>query len=212
MAILIDDRTAKTSKQVMDPNPRGYQWGMITLHHDGSKGTSDQAEENTIWYLSQPHADPVSCHKYIRRRKGIVKIVPENWISWCNGRSRHKGKDDTNVRSLTYEIANTGLGTEAYTDLQYEWVALSVAYDCARYRINDSDVVSHRRVRNAWVEAHPIQARLKGVKLNEKSDPRAWDWRRMWKRIDEIRANWPVEFAQSGVPCWFNNDGRQLVT
>ena len=215
MAIQVEDRTAKTSKQVMGPpNPHGYRWSMITLHHDGSAGTSDQAEEGTIAYLSQPHPNPVSCHKYFRRRKGIVKIVPENWISWCNGYSRHKGVDDTNSRSLTYEIANRGSRSkpEPYTDLQYEAVARSVAYDCARYHIADSDVVSHRRVRNEWIKAHPEEAKKKRYTLDMKYDPHAWRWERMWALVDELRAAWPPEWAASGVPLWFIEDERQVAT
>lgn len=215
VTIRVDDRTAKTSKAVMGPpNPNGYRWSMITLHHDGTITTTENAEEGTINYLSQPHANPVSCHKYFRRRKGIVKIVPENWISWCNGLSRHEGVDDTNSRSLTYEIANRGSRSnpEPYTDQQYEEVALSVAYDCARYHIADSDVVSHRRVRNEWIQAHPLRAKALRYTRDMKYDPHGWDWGRMWRRVDELRAAWPKEFAAGGVPLWFIRDARQMVT
>jgi N-acetyl-anhydromuramyl-L-alanine amidase AmpD len=204
MGIIVEDKTGRTSKAVYDAT-LGDPWGIV-LHHSGELGFGAR-EDQTIDYLSFPHANPVSTHKYIRRNGAIVKIVFDRFRAYHAGYSRLNGRDDCN-RCLGYEIANNGMG-EKYTDAQYESVALSVAYDCALYRIPDNYVSSHHRVADEWVNAHPLQARLKGIRLGRKTDPVGWDYARMWRRIDQIRANWPKEF---GIPLWFKAGPRIMST
>jgi N-acetyl-anhydromuramyl-L-alanine amidase AmpD len=201
----VDDRTGYTSLQVMNKHKGGYAWDAVILHHTASKN-----EEGDFRWLSQPHDNPVSCHKLFRRRKGIIKIVPENYEAWAAGRSRLHGRENLNAFALQYEICNDGIG-ETYTDEQYDAVAASLAYDLALYKIPDKWVSSHRQVRNNWITAHPQQAKLPPRQTwDMKTDPKGWDWGRMWARVDEIRGNWPSTWR---ITLWYDDSGpRQMRT
>jgi N-acetyl-anhydromuramyl-L-alanine amidase AmpD len=201
MAINIDDRTLQTSTDVYGPAIGGLPWGVV-LHHTGDKGPL--SEEGTIRYLQQWHSNPVSTHKLFRRDGTIVKIVPEHMQAWHAGNSRLGGREGCNS-CLGYEISNTGLGVELYTPEEYEAVALSLVYDCALYRIPDSMVSSHKRVADDWVRAKPWR-----FGLGRKTDPRGWDWGRMWRRVDEIRRAWPPEFV--GIAQWWNDTGPRVMS
>jgi N-acetyl-anhydromuramyl-L-alanine amidase AmpD len=202
--IKVEDRTAKTDKRVYGPKRKGSTWLGGVIHHTGDQGPS--TEEGTIRWLSTLHANAVSVHKLIKRDGTIVKIVPEDQQAWCNGASRLNGKDDCNAFCISYELANRGTG-EPYTGAQYEALAQSLAYDMALYHIADDWIDSHKRVRDTWIAAHPIQARLRPP--GRKYDPLGLDWRRVWARIDEIRQDWP---AQWGIPLWYKLAPRVVTT
>lgn len=206
----IDDRTNLTDSDVYGPDKPEHRPSGIVLHHTGDQGVN--SEEGTIAYLSHKHGPKstwVSVDKLFRRNGTIVKIVPESQQAWHAGYSYWGGIDGCN-KFLGYEISNRGLGkaVEVYTNEEYESVALSVAYDTALYRIPDSMCTSHRRCADEWVRHFPIKAKLLRVSLGRKTDPRDWDWLRMWKRVDEIRADWPTNWP----PLWYINSGRIMST
>lgn len=222
MALIVDDRTQQTDHRLYTLNPNGYQWLGLILHHTGS------ANEEGDWYwLSHYHADPVSVQKMIRRNGTITKIVRENLIAFHAGYSRYKGRDGCNSFMMGYEICNRGTGSERYSDAQYESVALSVAYDCARYHISDDWVTSHKMVRDLYLAAHPMKGLVFGLlaasplptdrfglrlgvnAIARKNDPIGWDWARMWRRVDQIRSQWPADWD---IPLWFKAGPRTMTT
>jgi N-acetyl-anhydromuramyl-L-alanine amidase AmpD len=161
----------------------------ILLHHTGSTG-----EDGDISWLSHYHANPVSINQLIRRDGTIVQIVKNNQIAWHAGVSVWGGRGDCNGWMIGVEICNAGDGVEKYTDAQYETVAQTVAYNCALYHIPDHNVTSHARV---------------ALPAGRKDDPKAWDFPRMWKRVDEIRAAWPYG---PGVAEWHETVPRVMST
>jgi N-acetylmuramoyl-L-alanine amidase len=183
------DHTANT-----DPNVHGGQMAIndpdgIGLHHTGS--TNEAGDE--AW-LSHYHTNPVSINQLVKRDGTIIQIVPNNVVAWSFGASTLSGRSDCNAWCIGVEICNNGIG-EVYTDAQYEAVAQTVAYNCALYHIPDLHVSSHARV---------------ALPAGRKDDPRGWDWKRMWSRVDELRANWPYAINE-----WHDNgmtDHRVMST
>jgi N-acetyl-anhydromuramyl-L-alanine amidase AmpD len=178
------DKTALTDPRVYNARPRGDAdliGGGIVLHHTG--GT------NSLWWLSQWHANPVSTHKLFNKVGWIYKIVPDNARAWHAGASEWGGREDWNDFSLGYEIENMGDGADEYTRLQYEAVAASIAYDTALYHIGDKWVRTHREI---------------GTPRGRKVDPVGLDLDRLWARVSEIRREWPRDW---GIPLWYGWEG-----
>lgn len=190
--VKVVDFTARTSPEVYNDRPNGAaSIKGILLHHTGSRN-----EDGDVVWLSQPHANPVSTHKVFKRNGTIVKLVPDDKRAWHAGPSTWRGQPDCNDSMLGYEICNSGTG-ETFTQAQYESVAQSIAYDCALYHISDSNVTTHKAVRDEWLKSHPGQAA-------RKNDPLGLDLDRLWTRIAEIRADWP--FGPQ-VPLWSDTTG-----
>lgn len=160
----------------------------IVLHHTGSRG-----EDGDIWWLSHAHPNPVSINQLIKRDGTIVQIVPNDGIAWHAGTSVLNGRADCNSWCIGIEICNAGDGTELYTDAQYEAVAQTIAYNCVVYRIPDRNVSSHARV---------------ALPPGRKNDPINWDWLRMWRRVDDLRDNWP--FAP--LANWSDHTGCRIMS
>lgn len=180
MATVVD-KTALT-----DPRVYGGHMGIgdpdgIILHHTGSKNEGgDEA------WLSKYHTNPVSTNQLIKRNGTIIQIVPNTMVAYHAGVSELDGRRDCNAWCIGIEICNAGDGKEPYTDAQYEAVAQTVAYNCARFHIPDKHVATHAVV---------------ALPLGRKKDPKAFDLARMWTRIAEIRADWPFSIA-----VWFSNE------
>jgi hypothetical protein len=77
-------------------------------------------------------------------------------------------------------------GGARITDRQYEAVAQSIAFDTARFHIFDYWVRFHREI---------------AIPRGRKADPTDYDAARVWSRVAEIRANWPL--AEWGIPLWY---------
>ena len=171
-------RSIGAQRQVYDERPQGTIISAIVLHHTGGTNSGD--------YLSKWHPRPVSIHKLVPKRMpgggpGHYQIVPDSMRAWHAGVSVWGGREDWNDFSIGVEIENLGDGRDPYTDEQYETVAQIVAYHCALLSIS-------RR----WVRLHrEISGRTEG-----KTDPDvSFDLARMWRRVDEIEANWPYTIA-----------------
>jgi len=185
--VSVIDLTADTDPNVFNDRPNGeHSIAGILLHHTGSAN-----ESGDIFWLSRWHENPVSTHKVIKRNGTIVKLVPEDKRAWHAGASIWHNMTDCNDTMIGYEICNRGDG-EAFTQAQYESIAQSIAYDCARYRIPDADVTTHREVRNEYLKKHPGGA-------SPKNDPFHFDLTKLWQLIAEVRQDWP--FAPE-VPFW----------
>lgn len=188
VGVKVIDKTAETDPRVHGGKMAPGDPDGLLLHHTGSGPSGEQADE--AW-LSTWHTNPVSINQLVRRDGTIVQIVPNDVASWHAGVSTWEGRSDCNSWMIGVEIANNGVG-ETYTDAQYEAVSQTCAYNCARYRIPDSHVTSHARV---------------ALPAGRKDDPRGWDWARMWRRVDELRANWPWH----DIPEW-HDYGRVMST
>lgn len=175
--VTVIDRTAQT-----DPRVHGGRMGTgdpsgVVLHHTGS--TNEAGDE--AW-LSQWHLNPVSTNQLVKRNGTIVQIVPNEVIAWHAGLSVLHGRVDCNSWCIGIEICNAGNGREKFTDMQYEAVAQTVAYNCARFHISDMNVATHAQV---------------ALPAGRKVDPLGWDMGRMWQRVWEIRQEWPFS-----IPLW----------
>lgn len=155
----------------------------IVLHHTGSSNEMGDAN-----WLSQHHVDPVSIHQLILRNGDIVQIVGNNLRAWHAGLSAWGTLEDLNTWSVGVEICNNGT-TEPYTPAQLETVAQTVAYNCARFKVPDNYVVTHKQVRDEWIKRHGP--------ADIKTDPHSWQMDSMFKRVNEIRAKWPFP-----IPLW----------
>jgi N-acetylmuramoyl-L-alanine amidase len=164
-----------TDPKLWDHRPPGVVIDAAVLHHTG--GT------NSLHYLQTMHEPKSSTHKLFARDGTIYKLVDELDRAWHAGVSDWGGRKNWNDFSIGYEIENTGTGKQAYTDAQYESVAQSLAYDCARFKIADY-----------WVRDHKEIAMPRG----RKTDPLGWDHKRMWDRVKQIRENWPY----TDIPMW----------
>jgi N-acetyl-anhydromuramyl-L-alanine amidase AmpD len=191
------DWTARTDGRLYNDRPNGAaSIAGIILHHTGS--TSEDGDYN--WLSRESALDSlrrfgdlragVSTTQLVKRNGTIIQVVSNEKRAWHAGLSLWRGKEDANDWSLGIEICNSG-HAEIYTETQKKAVAETVAYNCARYRIHDDMVVSHKAIRAAWLRAHPGTA-------DEKYDPFAWNWADMWHRVDRIRADWPFR----DVPMW----------
>jgi len=156
----------------------GADIALLILHHTGSSNEHGDAE-----WLSTYHTNPVSCHQLVLRDGDLVQIVPNEGRAWHAGQSAWGEWEDLNTTSVGIEICNKGDGTEFYTMQQKQIVAATVAYNCARYKVRDENVVSHAQVRAEWIRRHG--------RAPAKNDPLHWDWGDMWARVAAIRASWP---------------------
>lgn len=166
--------------RIFNDRPAGVVPSGILLHHTG--GT------NSLAYLSQYHANPVSIHKLVPKRMpdgkpGHYQIVPDSKRAWHAGKSREVNGHDWGDLSIGIEIENLGNGHDPYTAEQYETVAQIIAYNAARYHIPDSMVQEHKDV---------------ALPPGRKTDVDAsFDRARLWRRVREIRADWPYD-----IPFW----------
>jgi len=181
------DITAQTDPNVHGGHMAQYDPDGIILHHTGS---SD--EYGDAYWLSHYHSNPVSTNQMIQRDGTIVQIVPNNVVAWHAGTSCLNGRYDCNGWCIGLEICNNGQG-EKFTDAQYQTVAETIAYNCALFEIQDKDISSHARVA-ACAGRH------------DKYDPYGWDWKRMWQRVDEIRADWPWP-----IPVWYDSTSGSRI-
>ncbi len=187
--VIVRDRTALTCKKtasfpngVYDDRPHGMEdivdgRGAVLLH-------------TTEGYNSEGYlrcGNGVSIHKLMQRDGQIIKMVNEWERAFHAGRSSFGGRSDWNNFSIGYEIEHKH-GTNQITDIQYEAVAQSIAYDTARFHIFDY-----------WVRFHREVALPRGRKL----DPTDYDAERVWRRVMQIRMNWPAEW---GIPLWYRPD------
>ncbi|HEX9986913.1 MAG TPA: N-acetylmuramoyl-L-alanine amidase [Chloroflexia bacterium] len=188
--VIVKDRTHLTRRQlkkgdggVYDARRRGLQdivdgRGAILLH-------TTEGLDSEPWMVC---CHGVSIHKLIRRDGVIIKMVNEWDRAWHAGVSGFGGRSDWNNFSIGYEVEHKH-GVNNITDLQYEAVAQSIAYDTARFHIFDY-----------WVRYHREVALPRG----RKSDPTDFDGARMWRRVMEIRAHWPS--AEWQIPLWYRPD------
>jgi N-acetyl-anhydromuramyl-L-alanine amidase AmpD len=191
--VIVRDETAatckynpKTGEGVYDERPHGMAdivdgKGAIILH-------TTEGDDSYPW-LRCGHG--VSAHKLITREGLVRKMVNEWQRAWHAGLSSWGGRSDWNKFSIGYEIEHR-LNGKPISDIQYEAVAQCIAYDTARFHIFDY-----------WVRFHREVAIPRGRKI----DPTNFDAARVWARVMQIRANWPVEW---GIPLWYRPN-RDLV-
>jgi len=90
-------------------------------------------------YFETLHGLRVSAHFLVRRGGDVVQFVPCGKRAWHAGASRYAGRERCNDFSVGIELEGTG--DIAYTNAQYEALAVLVGALAARYPI--ADVVAH---------------------------------------------------------------------
>ena len=156
---------APADRVVSSPNhgARGTsRIALIVLHATADGGNEQGAEA----WLANPESD-ASCHLLIRRDGSITRMVPDSRRAWHAGRSEWPGVADVNDASLGWEIANRNDGREEYTDAQYRTVVHLLRHYLPQ-GLTRSDVVGHAM-----------------VAPGRKTDPRGWEWGRMWGLYDK---------------------------
>lgn len=143
------------------PRPPGSAIRLIVLHATADNGSERGAES----WMRNPDSQ-VSAHLHFRRDGTIVRLVDDRRRAWHAGRSSWPGIPDVNSESLGWEIANRNDGQEPYTEAQYGAVAAVLRHYMPQ-GLEWGSVVAH---------AH--------VAPDRKTDPRGWDWRRMWELVD----------------------------
>ena len=164
--------------RIYNARPEGHAGviAAIVKHHTG--GT------DSLHHLSTYHDFPVSIHKLVPKKMpdgkaGHYQIVLDKDRASHVGESLYAGRDDWNDFSIGIEVENMGDGLDPYTPEQYECVAQIIAYQCALHHIPDDMVRDHKEV---------------AIARGRKSDMKGWDDVRMWKRITEIRTQWPANW------------------
>jgi len=184
------DKTEQTDPRVHGGSMGYYDPDGMVLHHTGSYD-----EGGDEYWLTTYHSNPVSTNQLVHRDGTILQLVAQDVIAWHAGTSSLNGRSSCNAWCIGIEICNAGDG-ERFTDEQYEAVALTVAYNCARFFIQDKDISSHKRVAAA-------------AGRNDKYDPYGWDWSRMWTRVDQLRSSWPWSDV---APWWDNTSGSRVMS
>lgn len=112
---------------------------MIILHYTGM-GTEDSALSWLCNLESQ-----VSSHYFIQEDGKVLQLVPEASRAWHAGKSRWRGLEDINSRSIGIEIANAGHpgGLPDFTVQQIDAV-IELCQDCGnRWSIAPELVLGH---------------------------------------------------------------------
>ena len=93
-------------------------------------------------YFKAIHQLKVSSHLLIKRTGEIVQYVPFNKRAWHAGISAYKGREKCNDFSIGIELE--GSETQAYTDLQYQQLALVSKTLLANYpRLSSEGITGH---------------------------------------------------------------------
>lgn len=142
---------------------------LIVLHATADNGNEQGAEE---WMAKS--GSLVSCHLHIRRDGSVTRLVDDSRRAWHAGNSHWPGISDVNGSSLGWEIANRNDGKEEYTDEQYAKVAQLLALYLPQ-GISHQDVLSHHE-----------------VAPDRKTDPRGWDWKRMYRELAALEKVTPL--------------------
>lgn len=160
----------KADRERPSPNygkRRDPEVNAIILH--ATAGTDAGAES----WMVNPEAQ-VSAHLHIRRDGSVTRHVDDEHRAWHAGRSEWKGETDLNSVSLGWEIGNANDGREPYTDAQYETVARLLRHYLPQ-GIDRDRVLSHAQ-----------------IAPGRKTDPRGWDWQKMWALVDRAGYDPPI--------------------
>lgn len=138
----------------------GLPISLIILHGTADGGSEKGAES----WMQNPKSE-ASCHLHFRRDGSITRLVDDKRRAWHAGVSSWPGILDVNSESLGWEIANREDGKEPFTAAQYRAVADALRHYLPQ-GIERSGVLGHY-----------------DVAPGRKTDPRGWDWVRMWLEL-----------------------------
>ncbi len=120
-------------------NERRHPLDMLVLHYTGmSDGPTALAR------MCDP-ATEVSAHYMVEEDGGVHLLVPEKRRAWHAGRSRWRGDEDLNSRSIGIEIVNGGHdhGLPPFPDRQIEVVIELCRAILERWPIPQTRIVGH---------------------------------------------------------------------
>ena len=121
---------------------------MIVLHYTGMP-TGEEALDR----MCDPDAK-VSAHYCVEEDGRLFQLVHEERRAWHAGRSRWRGQDDINSRSIGIEIVNPGheWGYRPFPEAQMRRVVRLVNELCRSYEVHPRDVVGHSDIAPARKE------------------------------------------------------------
>lgn len=164
-------------------NARTARIDTIVLHH-----TAGGLQSSLNWLRNPNVKDPVSTHYLIAKDGTIYQLVADDKEAWHAGYSRSPdGRDNVGDFSLGYELENLGNGKDPYPPAQIAAVKRLMTYHALTYPITRERVLTHKRIRQLWMERYPSEAVRLGV--SGKIDPAGLD---VDKLIREVYDNLPV--------------------
>jgi len=114
----------------------------------------------TINFFQDPNS-MVSTHFIVGKDGRVFQTVPVERRAWHAGISQLDGMSDVNNFSVGIELVNRNDGTDPYSDLQYEAVALIIHQLRQSHEIPDGRIVSHAEI---------------ALPAGRKSDPEGFDF------------------------------------
>lgn len=138
-----------------DFRPSDSRITCVVLHASGlgTLGT-------TINFFQDPNS-MVSTHFIVGKDGRVFQTVPVERRAWHAGISQLDGMSDVNNFSVGIELVNRNDGTDPYSDLQYEAVALIIHQLRQSHEIPDGRIVSHAEI---------------ALPAGRKSDPEGFDF------------------------------------
>ena len=118
---------------------RKKQVKMVVFHYTGM-----QSEVASIKRLCNPNSK-VSCHYLINESGKIIRIVPEELISWHAGKSQWKNFKSINKFSIGIELVNPGhsFGYRQFTKKQIKTLIELSKKLIKKYKIERTNIVGH---------------------------------------------------------------------
>jgi N-acetyl-anhydromuramyl-L-alanine amidase AmpD len=178
-SVVVKDVSERTHPGLKEP--RRMQPAGVVMHTTIGR--------NSLAWLqggSYLNGTPASCDKLFAKDGTVYLLTGADEMSYHAGTSRWHGISDErgtlNRPFLGYEIENLDDGKDLFTPEQYLSVAASYAYDAARWRILDRNLVSHARA---------------ALPPGRKRDPLWFDEGRFWGLVWSIRNDWPPEWPVS---------------
>lgn len=172
--VMVKDVSANTHSGLREP--RNREPVGVVMHT--TIGTNSLAWLQRGSYMA---GTPASCDKLFAKDGTIYLLTRYDEMSYHAGASRWHGITDErgtlNRTHLGYEIESLDNKAGLITPAQYLSVAASYAYDSARGRFLDTNLVSHARC---------------ALPAGRKSDPMWFDWGWFWQIVWDIRREWPA--------------------
>ena len=111
----------------------------IVIHYTGMK-----SENEAIKRLISG-GTKVSSHFFVKKKGGIILMVPENYIAWHSGKSNWRNYKSLNKYSIGIEVQNSG-HSHKYTKFKKEQIKSVIKickYLMKKYKITKPNVLGH---------------------------------------------------------------------
>lgn len=134
------------------PGSRRARTTAVACHYIGNPGTSAQANRNWFESLAKTHETKASCHYIIGLQGEILRLIPEEEISWCT--------NSANSYTISIEACHPD-STGEFTEDTYKSYVELCAEICTRWDLDplQGGLIRHydvtRKVCPKWFVDHP---------------------------------------------------------